>query len=242
MRTRAAWMTAIGVALASAGALAPSEGLAEPQESDGSSAESGGENAPDSTPSATASSRASEGEALTVEQAWKRFSEPPSGYFRMVGTLAFGRGLRFNNPYRLQTQLGAEPESVSLTATYIDLGAAVSFGKPNGIQHGGALHLSAALTGVSQAVLTPSYFAAYRGPYRVMANARFGPAFILSPDAGAGFELAAAGGFFVTAKIAVYAELVGNIFYGAGTTEVRYGVYPILSGQLGLMIDHEVLP
>jgi hypothetical protein len=181
-------------------------------------------------------------ETLTVEEAWRRFSEPQAGYFRMVGTLAFGRGLRFNNPYRLQTQLGAEPESLSLTAPYIDLGAAVAFGKPNGIQHGGALHLSAALSGVSQQVLIPSYFAAYRGPHRVLGYARLGPAFILSPDPGAGFELAAASGFFITAKIAVYAELVGNVFYGEGTTEVRYGVYPILSGQLGLLIDHEVLP
>lgn len=181
-------------------------------------------------------------ETVSVEEAYKRFSEPKSGYFRMLGTLAFGRGLRFNNPYRLATQLGDEPESLSLTAPYIDLGAAVAFGSPDGIQHGGALHLSAALSGVSQQVLIPSYFAVYRGPYRAMGYARLGPAFILSPDPSAGFELSAAGGFFVTAKIAVYAELIGNVFYGAGTTEVRYGVYPVLSGQLGILIDHEVLP
>jgi hypothetical protein len=182
------------------------------------------------------------GEVVSVEEAWRRLSQPPTGYFRLVGTLAFGRGLRFNNPYRLQTQLGDEPESASFTATYMDLGVAASFGKPDGLQHGGALHLSAALSGVSQQVLTPSYFAAYRGPHRALGYARLGPAIVLSPDASVGGELAVAGGFFVTAKIAIYGELIGNVFYGAGTTEVKYGVYPVLSGQLGLMIDHEVLP
>lgn len=210
--------------------IMPSAGLAMPQSGGG---DEGGESAPVGV---------ARSETLTVEEAWERFSEPKTGYFRMVGTLAFGRGLRFNNPYRLESQLGSEPESISLTAMYIDLGAAVAFGKPNGIQHGGALHLSASLSGVSQQVLIPSYFAAYRGPHRVMGYARLGPAFVLSPDPGAGFELSAASGFFVTAKIAVYAELIGNVFYGAGTTEVRYGVYPILSGQLGILIDHEVLP
>jgi hypothetical protein len=210
-------------------ALSLAPGVARAQSGEGSASDAG----------ETAANRS---ETLTVEEAWKRLSEPPSGYFRTLGTIAFGRGLRFNNPYRLQTQLGADAESLSLTSTYIDLGAAVAFGKPNGIQHGGALHLSAALSGVSQQVLIPSYFAAYRGPHRVLGYARLGPAFILSPDPGAGFELAAAGGVFITAKVAVYGEVIGNVFYGAGTTEVRYGVYPVLSGQLGLMIDHEVLP
>ncbi|HZF55684.1 MAG TPA: hypothetical protein VE093_44020 [Polyangiaceae bacterium] len=235
-RRRAVRRTATWVAWAWA-SLVPGIGLAMPQSGAGS-AEVEGESAP-----GRASSRIEQrSETLSVEEAYKRFSERPSGYFRSVFTLAFGRGLRFNNPYRLQTQLGAEPESLSLTATYIDLGAAVAFGEPNGIQHGGALHLSAALSGVSQQVLIPSYFAAYRGPHRVLGYARFGPAFILSPDPGAGFELSGAGGLFITAKVAVYAELVGNVFYGAGTTEVRYGVYPVLSGQIGLLIDHEVLP
>jgi hypothetical protein len=205
-------------------------------------AQSGAGSAEDAGEGAAGRGAIERSETLTVGEAYKRFSEPPTGYYRMVGSIAVGRGLRFNNPYRLQSQLGAEAESLSLTAMYIDLGAAVAFGEPNGIQHGGALHLSAALSGVSQQVLIPSYFAAYRGPHRVMGYARFGPAILLSPDPGAGFELSAASGFFLTSKIAVYAELVGNIFYGAGTTEVRYGVYPILSGQLGILIDHEVLP
>lgn len=186
--------------------------------------------------------QAAEGPAMTQEQALKYFSAPPEGYFRTVVTLGFGTGFRFNNPYRLRTQLGETPESVSVTAGYFDMGAALLFGAPNGLQHGGALHLSFALSGVSQQVLTPSYVAAYRGPQRFMVYGRAGPAIVLSPDAGLGAEVAGAAGYFLTAKIAVYGELIGNLFYGAGTTEVRYAVYPVLSGQIGLMIDHEFLP
>jgi hypothetical protein len=216
--------------------------LAAPQSAFGAPPDDS-EAAPEASPEATSiGAPEAGGEAITVEEAWRRLSQPPSGYYRVVGTFAFGRGLRFNNPYRLQTQLGEEPESLSLTASYIDLGAAVALGKPDGLQHGAALHFSAALSGVSQQVLTPSYFAVLRGPRRVLGCARFGPAIILSPDPSVGAELGVGAAFFVTAKIAIYGELIGDIFYGAGTTDVKYGVYPVLSGQLGLLIDHEVLP
>lgn len=180
--------------------------------------------------------------ALTPEQAFKLYAKRPQGYFRFVGTLAFGSGFRFNNPYRLASQLGDTAESLSLTSGYFDMGAALCFGAPNGLQHGASLHLSFALSGVSQQILTPAYTALYRGPHRILAYGRAGPAIILSPDAGLGAEIAGAAGYFLTAKIAVYTEIVGNLFYGAGTTEVKYAVYPVLSGQIGLMIDHEILP
>jgi hypothetical protein len=179
---------------------------------------------------------------LEDEAAFRRLSQPPKGYARVVMTLAFGDGLRFNNPYRLQTQLGETGESLSLTQPYIDLGAAFSLGPPNGLQHGASLRLTASIAGVSQQVLTPSYFVAYRGPRRVLAFGRLGSAILLSPDAGVGPELAAGISYFVSARFGFFGELVGNLFYGAGTTEVRYAVYPILSAQLGLMIDSEILP
>lgn len=176
------------------------------------------------------------------EAAFRRLSQPPKGYARVVMTLAFGDGLRFNNPYRLQTQLGDTGESLSLTQPYIDLGAALSFGPPNGLQHGASLRLTAAVSGVSQQVLTPSYFVAYRGPRRVLAFGRLGSAILLSPDVGLGPELAAGLSYFVSARVGFFGELVGNLFYGAGTTEISYAVYPVLSAQLGLMIDSEILP
>lgn len=161
---------------------------------------------------------------------------------RLLGSVEFGRGFRFDNPYRLATQLAADPRSVSLTAAYADLGAGVTFGPPDGLQHGGALHASFAMAGIAQAVLTPTYLLAYRGPRAYLAYGRLGPSFVLTPDPTVGAE--AAGGFawFFTGKIAVAGELVFDVYYGAGTHHVAIATYPIVSGQLGLLFDQELLP
>lgn len=133
-------------------------------------------------------------------------------------------------------------ESVSATAGYLDLGAGVAFGAPAGLQHGGALHLSVALAGVSQQVLTPTYFVAYRGAHRYLAYGRLGPSIILTPDPTLGGELAVGFGWFLNAHIALAGEAVADVYYGAGTPDVGIVTYPLLSGQLGLLFDYEVLP
>ncbi|APR78137.1 Hypothetical protein A7982_03484 [Minicystis rosea] len=161
---------------------------------------------------------------------------------RLFGSLELGRGFRFNNPYRLATQLGQTAESVSITATYADLGIGLAFGPPDGIQHGGAIHASFALTGVGQAVLTPTYLIAYRGPNPFLAYGRLGPSIVLTPTPTIGGELAGGFAWFLTGKVAIAGELVLDVYYGSGTYDVGIATYPILSGQLGLLVDHEFLP
>jgi hypothetical protein len=219
-----AWHSRAAVALGLSLALAASPGRADE---------------PSAAPAATATPPVVEGEGGAT---LRELSAPPTGYAHLFGTLELGKGLRFNNPYRLATQLGATAESVSLTSTYLDLGGAVAFGPPNGLEHGVALHLSFALAGVAQAVLTPTYFAAYRGPRRFVAYGRLGPSVVLTPDPTIGGELAAGFGYFFTARLAVAGELVGDVFYGAGTPVKGITTYPILSGQLGLLVDYEILP
>lgn len=175
-------------------------------------------------------------------KAFQRFSRPRGTYARLVGGLAFGDGVRFNNPYRLQTQLGDDAESLSLTSGYIDFGAALAFGDPSGFQHGGTVHLSVALAGVSQQVLSPGYYVAYRGANRFMGFGRLGAAYVVAPDENLGGELGLGAAFFLTGSLGVSAELIGSLFYGAGTEDVSFAVYPILSAQIGIIIDYEVLP
>lgn len=67
-----------------------------------------------------------------------------------IGPLRDWPRICFNNPYRLATQLGEDARSVSLTATYADLGLGLAFGPPDGLQHGAAVHASFALAGVSR--------------------------------------------------------------------------------------------
>lgn len=166
----------------------------------------------------------------------------PGTYMHLFGALAVGRGLRFNNPYRLATPLGDDAESLSLTATYADASLSATFGDPEAIEHGGSVHFSVALEGVPQEVLTPSYLALTRFGPRVLAYGRAGLALVLGPDENLGYELALGGAYLVTAGLGVNAELVGDLFYGAATQERSASAIPILSFQLGVLVDYEVLP
>ena len=213
------------VALGLAALAASGAALAEPQEA---------------PPAAAADPGAPQEDAAAALRALQR---PPGPTFHLLGTLFFGDGFRFNNPYRLKTQLGESARTVSVTAPYVDLGVALAVGDAFGLQHGAALNLSLAMGGVAQAVLAPTYTVTYRGAsHRFLGFGRLGPAIVLSPDANVGGELGAGGALFLTARIAVTAEVVGNLFYGAATKETGFPVYPVLSLQLGLLLDHEVLP
>jgi hypothetical protein len=163
------------------------------------------------------------------------------GYVQILATSFLGEGLRFNNPYRLATPLGSDAESVSLTAPYIDIGIAATFGNPLGLQHGGALRTSAALQGVGQVVMTPSYLA-WRRWRSVALYGRGGVPIVATPDLTWGLEAGVGATWFFLGGIGVAAEVVGDVFYGAGTRDEATVTYPVLSGQLGLVLAYEVLP
>jgi hypothetical protein len=164
-----------------------------------------------------------------------------SGWVDLFATAYVGDGLRFNNPYRLSTVLGSDAQSLSRTALYTDLGAAMVLGDPSGFAHGLAMRLSFAVEGVPQAVLTPTYLILHRwdawGAY-----GRAGPSLVLTPDTTWGMEAAAGGIWFLRAGIGLSAELVGDVYYGAGTHEVAVATYPILSAQGGLWLSYEAMP
>jgi len=164
------------------------------------------------------------------------------GYLHFLGAISVGRGLRLNNPYRLATPLGDDAESVSLTATYADVALTIASGEPEGLQHGGSMHLSLALSGVPQEVLTPSYVVLHRLPPRFLAYGRAGLPVVLGPDMNLGYELAVGGAWLASAGIGATAELVFDLFYGAATQERAASAIPLLSFQLGVLVDYEVLP
>ena len=164
-----------------------------------------------------------------------------SGYAQLFATVFVGDGLRFNNPYRLATPLGSTAESVSRTAAYTDVGLAATLGAPAGLQHGLVLRMSFAVEGVRQAVITPAYLAWHRWTSWAVYG-RAGLPLVLSPDATWGLEVGGGAVFFPRAGLGLAAELVGDVFYGAGTREVATPAYPIVSGQLGVVVAYEVLP
>jgi hypothetical protein len=152
-----------------------------------------------------------------------------------------GDGLRFNNPYRLSSVLGADARSLSRTAAYADLGAAVALGDPAALTHGVAVRLSYSLEGVSQAVVTPSYLVMRRfGDWGAYGRAGIGV--VVTPRATWGIEAGAGAVWFIRAGVGVAAELVGDVFYGAGTREVGTPAYPVLSAQAGVWLSWESMP
>ena len=164
-----------------------------------------------------------------------------TGWVDIFATAFVGDGLRFNNPYRLSTVLGSDAQSLSRTAVYADLGGALVLGDPLTLAHGLSLRGSISMEGVPQAVMTPAYLVFHRwGQWG--AYGRAGAAIVLTPDTTWGFEGAAGGVWFPRAGIGIAAELVGDVFYGAGTQDVQVATYPVLSAEGGLWLSWEALP
>jgi hypothetical protein len=166
----------------------------------------------------------------------------PPGYGHGFGTVSVGRGMRLNNPYRLETQLGDEPEGLSFTASYLDVAMGASFGDPWGLRHGAVAHVSVALDGITQEVASLSYVTLFPLGRDWLVLGRAGFPVVLEPDLGLGLELGLGGAFLVTGGAGLTAELVSSLFFGAATWESDPTLVPVLSLQLGAYIEYEVLP
>jgi len=165
-----------------------------------------------------------------------------SGYVQVFATAQGGAGLRFNNPFRLATQLSSSAEAVSRTAAYAELGVGATLGDPLGLQHGATVRMAFALEGVQQAVLTPSYMIFLRTSGPFAAFARAGVPVVLTPNRTFGVEGALGAVWFVRAGLGLTGELVGDVFWGTGTRDRGTPAYPLLSAQAGLLVAYEVMP
>src|SRR5260221_1645959 len=165
---------------------------------------------------------------------------PPLGAsYRLLAGLGFGRGIRFENPYRLQTELGHNAESLSLTATYLDAQLGGVLGARGALFHGVVIHGSFALPGIAHEVCTPSYLLLVRPDGRWGILGRAGIPIVIEPDANAGFEVSGGGVLYLTAGIGITASLVGSLFFGAATLDSSRPAIPILSLELGALYDYE---
>lgn len=155
--------------------------------------------------------------------------------------LSVGRGLRFNNPYRLATPLGDDAESVSLAATYLDLTVGMLSAAVDRLQHGGAVSAVFALHGIGQLGLTPSYLLQLGLTPELGLRGRLGVPVVVTPDTTLGLEAGFGSSFAVGFGLGVSAEVVGSVFFGAATEQTSITTIPLLSLQLGVFFDHEVV-
>jgi hypothetical protein len=163
-------------------------------------------------------------------------------YFDLFATVMVGDGLRLNNPYRLAHELGSNAESVSSTQPYLDVAVAATTGPPNGLQHGLRLGWSLSTSGVPQQVVTPAYLALVRLPESWVLYGWAGFPVLLEPDLNVGGEVALGGSWLARAGLGATAALVADAFYGAATRDTRAALYPVISAQVGVFINYEVLP
>lgn len=227
----AAGSVVLGLALAgfsSAGSAEPSVPLAA---GGGSAAE----------PPAPAADAARDGLPVADEQ-------PDEGscqslcYVHTFVDVGAGKALRFNNPFRLQTQLGDSPESLSATATTLDLKLGAVVGDPFSWHHGLSVSIAIAVEGVPQQVITPAYqFAVPLGTY-VWWRGHLGPAIVTQPSGNVGLEAGTQLLGMIRAGIAPYLGLVYAQYWGAATDRTQATVIPLLGAQLGVSVMYEVLP
>ncbi|HVW28971.1 MAG TPA: hypothetical protein VHC69_26585 [Polyangiaceae bacterium] len=194
------------------------------------------------SPALPGSETSPEATADTAERGPSTPLPPLGGEYRLMAGTSVGRGLRFENPYRLQTELGHDAESLSLTATYLDVSIAGLIAGGERIFHGVTVHASFALEGITQEVITPSYLLLLRPVPRWALLGRAGLPVVVEPDANVGFEIAGGGVFYVTTGLGITASLVGSLFFSAATQSSARPAIPILSMELGAVYDYEVLP
>jgi len=176
------------------------------------------------------------GEPRRAESLERREAPPP---LRGIAALSIGRGVRFNNPFRLATSLGDTPESVSLSATYLDLTLGALWAEKLGFQHGVGLSGVVAIDGIGQFGITPSYLLHVGVSQGVELRGRLGVPIVVAPDTTLGLEAAFGSLLAVAYGLGLTAELVGNLFFGAATEERGVTTIPMLSLQVGLFFDHE---
>lgn len=164
------------------------------------------------------------------------------GYQHWLGGVYLGRGLRFNNPYRLRTVLGDDAESLSLGATYLDVHLGRTFSDPDTFEHGISAQLSIATDGIRQEVVTPSYLLVRRYGPRVLGYGRAGFPIVLEPDASVGLQAGLGAAYFFSANLGLGAELDFSLFYGAATIQEPATLIPVLSLAIGVFFDWERLP
>lgn len=160
---------------------------------------------------------------------------------RLLAAVSVGKGLRFNNPYRLATPLGDTAESVSLSATYLDLALAALLPAVPLVEHGLSLDVLLALDGIGQLGLTPSYLLLFEPRRSLALRGRLGLPLVVAPDSSIGLEAGVGAQLPLGHGFGFVGELVGTVFFGAATEQRSVTTIPMLALQLGLCFDQRVL-
>ena len=158
---------------------------------------------------------------------------------RYVGMLSSGAGLRLTR--------NVDYGQSTLGPAYVDALAGYLFGGAGALRHGAGLGASIAYTddggytepviALEQLVLMPSYLmrSELGTDFTLLAHA--GIPIVVAGGPSCGLELAGALGYRILAGFGAFAELGFDAFLGTATT-----LHPIVTLELGVFVDYEVLP
>lgn len=166
---------------------------------------------------------------------------------RMVYTLGVGGSLRLVKNLQFQQSRFAP--------LYIELGVGAVLPGSGMLRHQLGLQVNTNLTSdgpenfgvspVSQWTITPSYTARLAFGDEVVPDfllgIRGGVPITVSPDFSIGGELSVSGTYMILAGFGVYLEATGSLFFGANSREGNITAHPLLSAELGVAFDLEVL-
>lgn len=158
---------------------------------------------------------------------------------RYVGMLSSGAGLRLAR----NRDFGQS----ALTPAYLDALGGYVFAGGGALRSGAALGASVAYTddggytepviALEQLVLMPAYLLRYEPSTDLTLLAHAGVPIVVAGGPSCGLEVAGALGYRFLAGFGAFAELGFDTFLGTATS-----VHPLLTLELGVFVDYEVLP
>ena len=162
---------------------------------------------------------------------------------RLVVTAGAGSSVRlFTN---------ADFQQATFAPTFADASLAYLFSSGSTLQHGASLGASVnaardgstteGLEPLRQVVLSPGYVL-YTRVADFALSARASLPVVVAPDFTAGFELGFAAAYLWRAGFGVYAELGASVFRGGSSPLGLITLHPMISGELGVHIEYELLP
>ncbi len=139
--------------------------------------------------------------------------------------------------------------------SYLDVFGGVVLPGRGRLRHAVTLHVTANLSGdgnytfgldpMEQWTFTPAYtarFALQDDPVPdFLIYGRFGVPLTVSPDFTWGVELDVGAAYMLLAGFGIYAEIGYSMFFGADDRGGDLSIHPLLSGELGVLFDIEVL-